>query len=445
MKKLVLLTALLLASVALQAGELVFHWNKICESKIFDLELMPDNDYFVIVTANEFQVRRTEDGEIFKTYPKDESFKQHDIEFSIDSTKIFLSYGEVIEKRSVEDFSLIKTYTMPPAEEGYSQRFLEIKVDPKKPYIYALERQWWVGTPGLGTDSYGICIYNYETMEKVADITPTGFEHKYYENMAISNDGKYLSFINQGESYLVTIDLSTQKELQRFKICNNYSDGGGSGGVPVCIKFSELNSDKIYFSGNFPQSLEGKHANDGLYIYSIKENKIIDSSFGVGENRLLDCFDFLIFDNDSKLIFSGYYLSIINLIDMSIEYKKLINYGEPGSWLKIKNKDNKFIGYSAYISMGIYEPNVSVKEIEKDIKTVYPNPTTGRLNIELNCISDKLKFELYEQNGLLIKSGIIENSSSIFQLDISKYANSIYFIKLFCGSDIQTFKIIKEN
>jgi hypothetical protein len=216
MKRFLIFVALLLASIALQAGELVIHWNKMAESKIYDMEFMPDNDYFVLVTANEFQVRKTEDGEIFKTYPKDESFKQHDIEFSIDSTKIFLSYGEVIEIRNAEDFSIIKTYTMPPAEEGYSQRFLEIKVDPKKPYLYALERQWWVGTPGLGTDRYGISVYNNETMEKVADITPAGFEHKYYENMAISNDGKYLPFINQGESYLVTIDLSTQKELQKF-------------------------------------------------------------------------------------------------------------------------------------------------------------------------------------------------------------------------------------
>ena len=60
-----ILIALLLASISLHAGELVFHWNTMAESKIYDMEFMPDNDYFVIVTANEFQVRRTEDGEIF--------------------------------------------------------------------------------------------------------------------------------------------------------------------------------------------------------------------------------------------------------------------------------------------------------------------------------------------------------------------------------------------
>jgi len=83
--------ALLLASVAMHAGELVFHWNKMAESKIYDMEFMPDNDYFVLVTANEFQVRRTEDGEIFKTYPKMEDYSQYDIEFTPDSNYLIMS------------------------------------------------------------------------------------------------------------------------------------------------------------------------------------------------------------------------------------------------------------------------------------------------------------------------------------------------------------------
>jgi len=280
-------------------------------------------------------------------------------------------------------------------------------------------------------------------MEEVGELIPSNTNIYSIKYIAISKDGKYLTVINQGKSYISTFDLSTQKEIQSFKACVSYEDGVS--GAPVCIKFSELNSDKIYFSGNFPQSIDDIEEHSGLFVYSISENKIIDSTFGIGGKRLYGGNYFLIFEKGNKLIYSGYYLTIINLKDMSIDYQKRITYGEPGAWVKMANKNNKFIGYSAYMSMGIYDPNVSVKEIEKEIKTVYPNPTSGRLNIGLNCISEKLKFELFEQNGLLIKSGIIENSSSIFQLDISKYTNSIYFIKLFCGSDFQTFKIIKDN
>jgi len=444
MKRFLIFVTLLLASMSLQAGELVFHWNKICENKIFDMELMPDNDYFVVVTANEFQVRKTEDGEIVKTYPKMVDYSQYDIEFTPDSNYLIMSYGWVIEKRNVEDLSIVKSYTMPEPEPNYSQRFLEIEIDPKRPYIYALQVKWWDGEPGLGISEYRVIVYNYETLEKVTDITPTGFENKVYEHIAISKDGKYLSFINQGESYLVTIDLSTQKELQKFKICNNYSDGGGNGGVPVSIKFSELNSEKIYFSGNFPQSIEGTNTNNGLFIYSITENKIIDSTFGVGNERVFEGF-FTFIENEERLIFSnGFQMFVINLTKFLKEVSGGIYYINK-QILYSKSKD-VIVGRGVkHITKLTYKNGSGIKPEPEIYKTLYPNPTTGTVNIELDCTYNKMQYDIFDSNGLLINSGLIENNLSIFQLDLSNYSNSIYFIKIYCGSDVQTFKIIKEN
>ena len=448
MKRFLILIALLLASMSLHAGELVFHWNTMADSKIFDMEFMPDNDYFVIVTANEFQVRKTEDGEIFKTYPKTETYEDQDIEFSPDSTKLFLSYGEVIEMRDVEDFSIIQTYTMPPAEEGYSPSFLEIKVDPKKPYIYALERQWWVGTPGEGAGRDGIFVYNYETMEKVADITPAGFDRKVYGHIAISSDGKYLSFINQGESYLITIDLATQKELQRFRICKNYSDGGGSGGMPVCIKFSELDSDKIYFSGMYPRDMYENNYLYGLLIYSISENKIIDSTFGFGENQICNS-RFTFFDNENKaMATSGVYVYTLDFKNFKFLYNNIINSEMGGIALQIiYNKNNfYFLGRSEKnISRFVFKDDVLVKEINNIDKTLYPNPTNGLVNIDLNCNGNNKYYEIYDSNSVLIKRAIIQNNFSMLQIDLSNYPNAAYYIRINCGNNVLTYKIIKEN
>ncbi len=86
MKRFLILIALLLASMSLHAGELVFHWNTMADSKIYDMEFMPDNDYFILCTANDIQIRKTEDGEIFKTY----QFGATEIEFTPDSSKILL-------------------------------------------------------------------------------------------------------------------------------------------------------------------------------------------------------------------------------------------------------------------------------------------------------------------------------------------------------------------
>ncbi|HPI20626.1 MAG TPA: T9SS type A sorting domain-containing protein, partial [Candidatus Kapabacteria bacterium] len=435
--------ALLLASITLQAGELVFHWNKMCENKIFDMEFMPDNDYFVIVTANEFQVRRTEDGEIVNTYKKNESFSFHEIEFTPDSSKLIVAYDSIIEMRSVKDFSILNTYKLPADAEDYTQYIMEIKVDPIRPYIYVvLNKQKYVNSSKLFKRQ--IFIINSENLKEEGKITTSEDENLYLQNLALSNDGKYMAVSNEGGSKLIVWNLETKNKINEYWLCPPYH-GVEIWGLPSCIKFSELNSDKIYISGTFPQTEEETDQHSGLFIYSITENKIIDSTFGVGEKRLYEGNHFVLFENDNKLTFSSYYLTIINLKDMSIDYQKRIKYGEPGAWVKMVNKNNIFIGYSAYMSMGIYDPSSIVLEFEKIVKTLYPNPTNGLVNIDLNCNGNNKYYEIYDSNSVLIKRVIIENCFSILQIDLSNYNNAIYFIKICCDSKFETYKVIKEN
>jgi len=442
MKRILIFIALLLASIALQAGELVFHWNKMAESKVYDIEFYPDNNYFILCTANDIQIRNTEDGEIFKKY----QFGATEIEFTPDSSKVLLipTGGETgrIQLRNIKDMSLIKEYTLPKDENGLNHYFKQLAVDPKRPYVYAIATKMGeIPYQGMFVENK-IIVYNYETMEEIKDITPVGFENKFYDNIAISSDGKYLSFINQGESYLKTIDLSTQKEIQSFKVCESYE--GGNSGAPVCIKFSEINSDKIYFSGNFPQSVEGKNNYYGLLVYSISENKIIDSTFGVGAERVSEGY-FSLIKNEERLLFTNkFVLYVINLKDLLKEISSETYYISQ-QILYSKSKDIILGRGEQHITKLTYKNGSGVKPEQKIYKTLYPNPTTGTVNIEFNCKSAIVKYELYDSNGIIIKSNIIENSSSIFQLDLSNYSNSIYFIKLYCGSDVQTFKIIKEN
>jgi hypothetical protein len=70
---------------------------------------------------------------------------------------------------------------------------------------------------------------------------------------------------------------------------------------------------------------------------------------------------------------------------------------------------------------------------------VYPNPNTGLATIELN------------QNAQVIVMSVIgsiisnENlSAGTHQLDLTQFANGIYFVKLIHGGQQQTLKLIKE-
>ncbi len=447
MKRFLIFVALLLASMTLQAGEFVFHWNKKCEYKVFDMELMPDNEYFVVVLSNEFQVRRTEDGEIVNTYKKNKSFDFHDIEFTPDSSKLIVAYDSIIEIRRVKDFFILNKCTLPAATEDFIQNIMEIKVDPIRPYIYVLQKKCWSGEPGLGISEYRVIVYNYVTLEKVREITPTGFENKVYEHIAISSDGKYLSFINYGESYLVTIDLSTQKELQRFKICNNYSDGSGSGGVPVCIKFSEINSDKIYFSGTFPQSLQGTYVYYGLFIYSLSENKIIDSTFGVGNHQILNSY-FTLFDKEKKCIAANIlYVYITNFENKTIENKINLSENIPFSDKILYDKNNNyFIGYS-FSLFGKVEYKINSNIIEKPyiVDTIYPNPTTNQVFIKYNCEQPYIYYKILNINSQVLteKKEVIQNN--LLSIDFSTYSTGYYIIQIECGGTFRNYMVIKEK
>ena len=79
------------------------------------------------------------------------------------------------------------------------------------------------------------------------------------------------------------------------------------------------------------------------------------------------------------------------------------------------------------------------------IKTIYPNPTNGIVNIELDCPNSKIQYDIYVANAVLIKSSVIENNISLLQIDLSNYANAVYYIRINCGNNVLTYKIIKAD
>jgi len=445
MKRFLICVALLLATITLQAGELVFHWNKMAESKIYDMEFMPDNDYFVIVTANEFQVRRTEDGEIVKTYPKNLSYKEHDIDFSNDSTKLILSYGNKIEVRNVKDFSIIKEYTLTADTNGLSYEFDEIAIDTKRPYLYAAITKTVEIPPYGWVSNRRIMIYNYETMEEIGELIPSKTDTYTKKYIAISSDGKYLSVINQGTSYITTFDLTTQKEIQSFKVCDGYDDG--SSGIPVSIKFSELNSDKIYFTGEFPQDINENNILFGLLVYSIAENKIIDSTFGVGGNKIYNS-KFTFFNNESKAMASnGIYLYIVNYLSNNIDFKIMLNENIPIYDKILYSKVNDyFVSYCEYLLTKVgYKDGSNINEKINVIDTVYPNPTTNQVFIKYNCEQPYIYYKILNINSQVLteKKEVIQNN--LLSIDFSTYSTGYYIIQIECGGTFRNYMVIKEN
>jgi hypothetical protein len=76
---------------------------------------------------------------------------------------------------------------------------------------------------------------------------------------------------------------------------------------------------------------------------------------------------------------------------------------------------------------------------------IYPNPTTGMFEISINDPNNSVdKIELFNNLGSIIKTiSVVKNENNI-QLDLSRYPEGLYLIKLETKKGIFQYKIIKK-
>ena len=74
---------------------------------------------------------------------------------------------------------------------------------------------------------------------------------------------------------------------------------------------------------------------------------------------------------------------------------------------------------------------------------VYPNPSTGVFNLNLNNVEAK-NIEIYDVTGKLIKKMENKSITQLTQIDLSNASNGIYFVKISTENDTVTKRIIKN-
>lgn len=77
---------------------------------------------------------------------------------------------------------------------------------------------------------------------------------------------------------------------------------------------------------------------------------------------------------------------------------------------------------------------------------VYPNPTHGSVYVVLPKTSNNgiTKLSVTNATGAVIFERTVDMQSSQIQIDLSKYTNGMYFIRIGDGTNVNTFKVIKN-
>jgi hypothetical protein len=76
---------------------------------------------------------------------------------------------------------------------------------------------------------------------------------------------------------------------------------------------------------------------------------------------------------------------------------------------------------------------------------VFPNPTTGRIDISLNNFTDNIyKIEVFNNLGSLLQTIVKQKEIGLFQIDLSGYPAGIYWLRIKTKSQTYQSKIIKQ-
>ncbi len=447
---------LLICNSELISGELILKWN-IIEStdQIYDMEFMPNHDYFITGGGKQIKIRRTDNGDTIKSFP----FGTLNIELTPDGKRIIVQPTNVktgrLQLRNLEDMSLIKEFVLAEGPDtngpnGWFTYFKEIIVDPINPFLYTIWHRGESGySPGTPTKKYyTIQKYDYEKMELVEDLTYENELGTEFTHLDISKDGKYLAALNNGESRLIVWDLATKNRIVEYRLCHDLYKQYWSG-EPSCLKFSEIDTKKIYIAGYFPQG-DGltdlpKYKYQGLLVFDIVKNAIIDSTFAVSPlNVGSGQFDY--FDNEERFIHTnGFTMIVSNYSTLNWERTGGIFYINEKILYDKKNKIFIGLGGKNHISSLFYDNSIGVDRENNIISTIYPNPSNGIVQIKSDCQNESCKCEIFGINGVqLIDIPIIFNNSGLISIDLGIAKSGIYYVVLSKNNKIETYKIVKE-
>ena len=445
-----------------KAGELEFGWNLVNESgKINDMEFMPDDNYFILGTNVDLQIRKSETGEEIKKYPLGVS----EIEFTPDSSKlILLRHFEDstvrIQKYSLEEMNLINEIIVPKDTDtegldifASNLQLKSMVVDPIRNNIYIIRKRQGYLSGGKQFIQTKIIVYDYETMSEVKELLLTSNEtEEYTECLSVSKDGQYLSSISSGKSKLKVWDLNSFEMISDYDICNSQS-GNDTWGTSTYVKFSELKADNIYFSGHF-EHWKNDNTHYGMFNYNIREGNVIDSTFGVGEKMIgYGYFDF--FDNEKRIVKTGSGLiKILNNDTKEIELILQVNsvgdqFKQWNTKVIFSTNTELFIGMAGdYFSSGKYLTDNSTKDIFENEITLYPNPATELASLQINTDTPGIySLTLNDVNGIEVQkifTGFLDIGESSFEINTIELVPGAYLIQLKSDSYSETYKLIKE-
>lgn len=206
---------------------------------------------------------------------------------------------------------------------------------------------------------------------------------------------------------------------------------GNVGDEFVLNGLSILGNDSIFTL----DSITNFMGNDGLsklqYHFRVKNNNYPDDYYN--QSKYIEGIGFLTHNFGPNLL---EHKSNIKLMCLKLN-EDVIYYELPGSMASGIDCD----------SIGNYlNDNVNFTKETKALFSIFPNPTSGWIQIEMNnnTISSTCRIQISDSTGRFIYSSY-ENIEKILNIDISKYNEGLYFLSISCSNSVYNHKVILKK
>ncbi len=431
LRKMVLISLLLVCGGNIFAAEEVA-WMKfrtdIGMEEMINAVFSPDEKSIFATDANLKLIElSSETGDVIRVVPEFKGI----IQFSDDGEYVY-TYN--FEKRKWPTGELIGKYSVPKVgfEKGYDDYNLGFQINEKAGLLIgAIYVSQQYGKPW----SKSLLVYDLNTFKLIDTL---GLDFQYYYRVVFTNDGKYFKTgsdynpdktTNDDDRNIYMIwDSKTLKPIKEDNVIANFKsspDGKwlGSAGYPYV---------RVYDNQAFTENLSL------VKIYEWDPNKGYCVSTGLD------------FTHDSKyLVTSG--TSCSDIIRPSIwdlekgtlayKYERLIGSNN----LKFNKKNQIFVFTEDGLKILNWMVQSDVKEIDQNNSIIYPNPTTGEINLsKFEFKQGDLKISITDMIGKEIKllfNGKFEQKNLTF--NIADLPNGMYLLKIQQNNEINSFKVMK--
>ncbi len=309
----------------------------------------------------------------------------------------------------------------------------------------------WTGAPGSSLYSLQYKKSTSSTWTTVSSIATTNYTltgltantvYNYKVSASCATGTTAYSTQSSFTTYCTSSGSNSQEWIDLFSFGSINRTSGADAGGYVHTSLSTNATVGVSYSGIISAGFSGATRNENFAVY-VDLNK--NGSYADAGERLVGP---IAFNTAGNVNFT---LTVPAGASEGIASMRVVMLRTPTSMAPCLTgnrgeTEDYFINISASPTFAetISQPNSSMSSSSKFDYAVYPNPSSGVFKVECVDCNSISRYELMTINGAIMENKTVDEKNELM-LDISNYAQGIYFLKINdMKGNMQVLKIVKE-